>query len=491
MALKFFDKLSQNLIEILNDKVDYNVIIEVKNEERSFTAHANILKYRSSYFRRKLENIHPNENNVKTVTESSISAQIFEAILKYIYGGIVNLENADTRLIFDLMLAANEFELVELTNELETHLIDTKASWLKTYFSLVYHNIFSKNNFKKLENYCNDIIVKYPNLIFDADDFNSLPESSLVSLLKRDDLQMKEVEIWRSVIKWGISQNPVLPTNLDEWSKENFLTLKTTLKQCLPFIRYFHLSAEEVIDSIMPYKKILDKQLWKDINLHLLSPNRPIKSIILPARSTLVTELPPRTEEPKELFSTIISEVHAAEISTWIDREKTIYSETNIPYKFELVLRGSRDGFAPQTFWNICHGQARTVVVIKVKGTDEILGGYNPLAWDNSNTNDYKWIETNDSFIFLLKNGNIEKSILSRVKNPRNAILNIEKSGQNKFGPCFGNNFYLRSLGSNDFTLDNDCHYKHQSDYYEKPIRSLTCDFSIVDYEVFKIVRKS
>jgi hypothetical protein len=82
MTLKFFDKLSQNFIELLlNDKDDYNVIIEVKNKEKSFTAHSNILKYRSSYFRRELENIHPIEN-IKTITESSISAQIFEIILK-------------------------------------------------------------------------------------------------------------------------------------------------------------------------------------------------------------------------------------------------------------------------------------------------------------------------------------------------------------------------------------------------------------------------
>ena len=67
---------------------------------------------------------------------------------RYIYGGIVNLENVETRFIFDLMLAANEFELEKLTNELEIHLIDTKASWLKTHFSLVYRTIFSKNNFK-------------------------------------------------------------------------------------------------------------------------------------------------------------------------------------------------------------------------------------------------------------------------------------------------------------------------------------------------------
>ncbi|RHZ81694.1 hypothetical protein Glove_117g45 [Diversispora epigaea] len=212
------------------------------------------------------------------------------------------------------MLATNEFEFEELTNKLETHLIDTKASWLKTHFSLVYRSIFSKNNFKKLENFCNDIVVKYPNLIFDTDDFASLPESALVSLLKRNDLQMKEVKIWNYVIKWGISQNRALPTNLDEWSKENFLTLKTTLQQCLPHIRYFHLSGDEVLDSIRPYKKILDKQLWKDIDQHFLSPERPIKSIILPARFVSIEELPPRTKEPKEHFSTIISEDHAAEI---------------------------------------------------------------------------------------------------------------------------------------------------------------------------------
>ncbi|RHZ81682.1 hypothetical protein Glove_117g242 [Diversispora epigaea] len=466
MALKFFDKLSQNFIELLNDSDDYNVIIEVKNDEKSFTAHSNILKYRSSYFRRELENIHPNQNNIKTITESSTSSQIFEIILKYIYGGIVNLENVETRFIFDLMLAANEFELDELTNKLETNLIDTKASWLKTYFSLVYRNIFSKNNFKKLENFCNDIVVKYPNLIFDADDFTSLPESALVSILKRDDLQMKEIKIWDSVIKWGISQNPALPTNLDEWNKKTFLTLKITLQYCLPYIRYFHLSADEVIDSIRPYKKILDKQLWNDIDLHLLSPKRPVKSIILPARSILVTELPLRVEEPKESFSTVISDEHAAEISTWIDCKETVYSTTNIPYKFELILRGSKDGFAPQTFWDICHGHASTVVVAKVKATDEIFGGYNPLAWDNSNPTQ-----------------NI------RVKNTQYAILSACKNIQPQYGPYFGHDFYMLSSKSNNFTLDNDC--VCQKNYYEKPIRTPSNKFSIDNYEVFKIVRKS
>ncbi|RHZ81579.1 hypothetical protein Glove_117g57 [Diversispora epigaea] len=483
MALKIFDKLSQNFIELLDDKDDYNVIIEVKNKKKSFTAHSNILKHRSSYFRKELENVQSNENNIKTIIiKSSISARIFDFILKYIYGGIVNLKSAGSLFIFKLMLVADELELEELANEIETFLIETKASWLKANISMVHNTIFERKKFDNLQKFCcDDIIVNHPNLIFESLDFNSLPESTLVSLLKRDNLKMKEVEIWDHVIKWGISQNPTLPTNLGEWSNENIITLKTTLQQCLPYIRYFHLSADEVRDSIKPYKKILDKQLWKDIDRHLLSPERPIKSIILPARSVSI-------EEP---FSTIISEEHVTEISTWIDRNVTTYSMTNLPYKFELILRGSRDGFSPQTFWDICHNHASTVVVAKIKKTNEILGGYNPLTWDNSNI-DYEWMETKDSFIFSLKNGNNQESILSRVKDPEMAILNICKNELNEHGPYFGRDFFMRSFKSNNFTLDDDCYCSRDGNHYEKPIRkSSTYNFSIVDYEVFKIVRKS
>ncbi|RHZ87683.1 hypothetical protein Glove_33g259 [Diversispora epigaea] len=487
MSLKFFDKLSQNFIELLDDRDDYNVIIEVENKEKSFTAHSNVLKYRSSYFRQKLENIQPNEKNIKIITKPSISSKILDVILKYIYGGIVNLEKVETRFIFDLMLIANEFELVELSNKLETILIEDKASWLKTHFSLVYRSIFVKENFKNLEIFCNDIVVKYPNLIFDSSDFTSLPEYSLVSLLKRDDLQMKEVEIWDYVIKWGITQNPSLPTNLGDWKKENFLTLKTTLQQCLPHIRYFHITNIEIYDKFRPYKKILDKQLWEDINQHLVAPDRPIKSNILPARSVLVTELPPRATEPKEPFSTIISEDHAAEISSWIDRKTATYSTTNIPYKFELILRGTRDGFAPQTFWNICQDHACTIVVAKIKGTNEIIGGYNPLAWDGKGDG---WMETKDSFIFSLKNGNIQNSIISRVKETKHAILNMSQIYQTDYGPYFGYGFSLYSKKSN-FNLDSISLCDNSPEYYEKRIKTSSDTFSIDNYEVFKVIRKS
>ncbi|RHZ89234.1 hypothetical protein Glove_17g47 [Diversispora epigaea] len=108
---------------------------------------------------------------------------------RYIYGEIVDLENCETRFIYDLMLAADEFELEELTNKLEILIIEIKDSSLRTHFSFIFILFLVETT---LKNFCNDIVVKCPKLIFDSLNFSSLEESSIVSLLKRDNLQIEE-----------------------------------------------------------------------------------------------------------------------------------------------------------------------------------------------------------------------------------------------------------------------------------------------------------
>ncbi|RHZ87135.1 hypothetical protein Glove_40g72 [Diversispora epigaea] len=191
---------------------------------------------------------------------------------------------------------------------------------------------------------------KHPNFIFGSEDFVSLPESALVSILKRDNL-----------------------------------------------------------------KKILDEQLWDDLIQYLLFPDRPIKIIL--TRSISISELPSRENKP---FSTLINEEHALEVS--------------ISYKFQLILRGSRDGFAPKTFWDMCHGYANTIAIFKVEGT-EILGGYNPLQWNkyyNLSLRHDKLMETNDN------------------------------------GLCFDDDLKMKSEVT--FSRNYYCQCKIQS--YEKPIRT-------------------
>src|ERR1043166_8304268 len=97
--------------------------------------------------------------------------------------------------------------------------------------------------------------------------------------------------------------------------------------------------------------------------------------------------------------------------------------ESYLPYKFELLLRGSRDGFTPKKFHELCDDKPITVTFIKVKGTEVILGGYNPIIWKSSDKD--VWSKTKDSFIFSFKNKNnfIEDVIISNVKDADYAIL--------------------------------------------------------------------
>ncbi|RIB24782.1 TLD-domain-containing protein [Gigaspora rosea] len=365
------------------------------------------------------------------------------------------------------MIVSCEFLLEELVKYLETYLIEKNAHWL----------LFQNKQFQELQKWCNDIAAKYPSKVFESENFATLQENALVSLIGRDDLQMEEVKIWNYVIQWGIAQNPGLPSDPKNWSGENFLALKITLQNCLPLIRYFQLSGDDITDKVKPYKKILEENLWEDLMQRFLTPNRPISSTILPPRIISSQVLPPRTTEP---FSTVISEIHAAEIASWVDKKTETYSIVNNPYEFKLLIRGTRDGFTSESFWKLCDKQTNTVLVMKVKGTDEIFGGYNPIAWDQS-VDDYT--SCNDSFIFSLKNGTVQNSILSRVKEPKYALFYSLDCG-----PNFGS--YGDLAMYTDFNWGDECYCSPHS--YEKALRNTEdeYDFSVDEYEVYQIRKK-
>ncbi|RIB29211.1 hypothetical protein C2G38_2155886 [Gigaspora rosea] len=215
MTVKFLEKLSDNYLGLLDDKEDFNIIIKVGESPNTkiFQAHSAILRYRSLYFRNELANISKDKNNIKTIDLKNVSIQQFEIIIKYIYGGIFLIENHNASFIFELMLIACEFFFDELAKYLETHLIEKEAHWLRLNFTRIYQKSFENNKLQGLQKWCNDIMVKYPEKIFDSEDLITIQENALVSLISRDDLQMEEIKIWNNVIKWGIAQNPGLPSD--------------------------------------------------------------------------------------------------------------------------------------------------------------------------------------------------------------------------------------------------------------------------------------
>src|SRR3954447_2981319 len=82
---KFLPKLSQNLLEILDDNDYYDITIEVGNDPyvKIFRAHIVILNYRSPYLRRILStNKKKNNEELVHIKLSNISPEIFRIILR-------------------------------------------------------------------------------------------------------------------------------------------------------------------------------------------------------------------------------------------------------------------------------------------------------------------------------------------------------------------------------------------------------------------------
>ena len=83
---KFLLKLSQNLLESLEDDEYYDVTIEVGKDPdvRVFRAHTIVLHYRSSYLRRVLStNKKHNDGALTHIKLSNILPEIFHIVLRY------------------------------------------------------------------------------------------------------------------------------------------------------------------------------------------------------------------------------------------------------------------------------------------------------------------------------------------------------------------------------------------------------------------------
>ncbi len=395
---------------------------------------------------------------------------------RYIYGGILSLKGQDPSDILSILVASNKLLLQELVDYLQKYLIEKECMWMEKHFELIHQTSFQSNNFLELQQFCTDLIAKSPEKIFKSFDFISLPEKSLVSLIKRDDLRMKEIEVWEHALKWGLAKNPTLIPDPATWTENDFKAMENTLQNCLPLIRFFSFSSKEFTQKVRPYKKLLKHQFYEDlVNSYMNPDSEPIENILLP-RNTNIDGI---------IDSSIVNLNIVSIISRWIDKvdinSKFAYSrELYFPYKFKLLLRGSRDGFNPKKFHSLCDNKSFTVTFIKVKGTEEILGGYNPLIWESL----IKCGETKDSFIFSFKSKDsfIKDAILSNVKDMSRALFYHKQNG-----PCFSRDLIIYSSTSNEFKDYDNVYCKQES--YERKIRDAG-KFYIEDYEVFQIIRK-
>ncbi|KAG9306455.1 hypothetical protein G9A89_003565 [Geosiphon pyriformis] len=465
--------LSRDFGTLLNNEIfsDVKIIVGDGLNTKTFHAHSQILAARSSYFAVALSsNWVKRENNTIIFSKPNISPQMFEVILRYIYSGEILLDEYEVPIIVELLVAADVLIMEDLISHLEDYLIKQHEEELKENFFTLRETSNRHGSFKKLQDFFTDIPARNPAAIFNSKEFTTLNKIALASILCRDDLNLEESQIWEKIIEWGVAKSGsnIKAEELLNWTNENFEAFKGSIEELLPLIRFFHISSAVFYHKVKPFGRILPRTLYEDLLHHYLVPGSQQKSVdAQPFRLQL------------DIESKLLYLHNVRQLDHWVqDKDNNTPFQNQLGNSFDLLLRGSRDGFTPDDFHRLCDYEYATIIVIKVKETGQLIGGYSQDSWTSCNG----WIYDTKSFIFSLGDGKAENAKLSK------SINGLGPFDSSEFGPYFG----MRNIviGGSDFQNSPGCSCQKDSSYEHAIMpgseNERVC-FFVEEYEVFKI----
>lgn len=458
MSYNFEFELSKAFEKLLQTEKDYNVIIYVGNEPnfKEVHAHSNVLCCRSEYFNELFSTEDIEKKDGKYILKKpNLTPQAVDVILKYLYTGHFDFKNNIAEMeLLNIMVATDEFNMYQLTKLVENSIIENHQQLFRKEPVGILKIVHEHQSFNNLREFCLETVCHQPEILYNSDDFINLPDHLLEVILKRDDFNLIEIEIWELLIRWGLAQNNSLDEDPSKWNHENFRSFAVILGKFIPLIRFCEISSVDYINKVKPFEEILPKELRDDLYKFYMIPNYKPKHIIVTSRN--------------KIDSVIINLKHTVQFANWIDRlEGDAKYVKSIPYQFDLIYRASRDDNTVAAFHDKCNDKGATIVVAKIKGSEQLVGGYNPIEW-NSNK---QWKRTFDSFIFSMKNR----------RNLQTA--NVGYCNNNKYSlgcdPLTGPNFYdLRCQDTKIWNYDNHFCY---------PKIDLPSSFYVDDYEVFTV----
>ncbi|CAG8611041.1 3985_t:CDS:2 [Ambispora leptoticha] len=449
------DKSNVAIIQVGDDYAD----------TQTFVANKLALQEKSAYFAAAFSNNWAIIKDEKCYfRKPNISASVFEAILRYVNTDVFDLSVYDPSDCLDLLIASDEMIFDDLLEKVQTYLIEHETIWIETMIIDVLNITVSRPSCFQLRNYCiTEIIERDAGLLFNSPKFNLLEENGLLLLLGNDELNIKEIDIWKNLIKWG----QVNITNISDRNIDKFKLLQQKLYKFLPFIRFFQISPDEFDEYVRPYERILTEKLIEEYSQFRLTGIIPITNRIMEPR------LP-----PLRIDSKIIKPKHAALISSWINKKSEI--EQSVSYTFKCIYRASSESLSEKTFHEKCDRAGPTIILIK--SNEKIFGGYNPLknGWKRG------WFsschQADFAFIFSFDNGkNLSNAKISRIKENAKHCALVDHPWD---GPCFGS--------GPDLWVSINCSKKigqTVTDTYEIGIEDHDGFFYWDDWEIFQIIK--
>ncbi|CAG8587717.1 3331_t:CDS:2, partial [Dentiscutata heterogama] len=415
MATTFLNDITDDFKELYESKEDYDAIIIAGEEPyiKEFQVHSLILRARSSYFRSAFSANWAERNNDGhlVLKKPNVRALVIEIILKYLYCGMLEFQNQENEIILEVLIAADEFGLQKLINSIEEFL--TKICYkllqsdpIKVIDFIICHNAF-------------------------------------------DNLKKVYLETFDKNFKVFLQQDPIK-------------TLEKTLHELVQLVRFHQINGEEFMLEVWPYRHLLPDSLIEDI-----------------FRCYLVSNAVPKCQSFTVRWgnfkpdTVLINKEIASLLTKWVDRKAVdvidVKNLKGIRYNFNLIFRSSIDGFSSQTFHQKCNDKGATIVIAKILGSNQLVGGYNPLDWNGNCL--YK--TTADSFLFSLDLNNLYSAKLGRVTSSSCAVC-----CKNNYGPTFGDGYDLHAPNNSN---------NWQCKVSSYPNIEIPKSFTISDYEVFQL----
>jgi hypothetical protein len=482
MTDNFLLDLSQDIGQLLITGDNHDLIIQTGEGQdiKEFFSHSLILSARSTYFKIALSKEWvKKENGIIIFKKPNISPEIMELILKYLYTGLINLDKQNGAKMLRLLMASDELNLQKLSDYIQIYLIDNQAEYLRNNPVDVLQIIFRYESCEDLRKFCLDTICENPKILFESPKFTSLEKDLIILFLKKNELEMEEIEIWEFILKWALERMSIQHNidNLSQWTSNDFEELEKILHDLIPHIRWYQIPSKIFWRKVNPFKSIFPNQLYEDIMGYYIDPDTPPTNAILPLRRNL------------SINSDLIGRDHLPIIVSWIDKkEKSFYDNRRIPYLFKLLYRASRDGFEAAKFHELCDNKGSTIMISKLKENGRLIGGYNPLSWHPYDTivnHNGSWQLTPDSFLFsFTKKEEINSAFLTRVTGDNN-YQNYAVSYNLNCGPTFGIGWDLVIERNNIIKTYGNAIY---SGIYN--IINFEKDYILEDYEVHQVVKK-
>src|SRR6266542_2861563 len=159
-----------------------------------------------------------------------------------------------------LLIAVDELNIQQLIIHIQEYLINHQIEFLYQNPTSILETVYQHETFTVLWNFCLEKICKEPKYLFNSDEFIDLKAPLLELLLKRDDLNMDEIEVWEGLLKWCFTQQN-MKNDPTKWSKEDITKIERSLHRFIPLIRFYDIEPTDFFYKVYCSKDILPQEL--------------------------------------------------------------------------------------------------------------------------------------------------------------------------------------------------------------------------------------